>query len=230
VYRTARFSAAKGSTPIITLSNGSPFLLEYHAGPGRVLLYSIAATPEWSDFPMKGLFVPLLHRSVSYLGQPSTSRTDILVGAPFSETSSRLPLTPMTIVDPENMKADLRAAFAGPERALRFTETMIPGPYTIISGRDTVDQFAVNMDPDESDSRPADAAAFSRMEARLGIDQSSFLQITAGTDPERTVLESRFGIELWRYFLLAALASAVAEMLVARDSKRQLAELTGQTR
>jgi hypothetical protein len=41
-------------------------------------------------------------------------------------------------------------------------------------------------------------------------------------DLERGVLESRFGVELWKYFLMLALAVAIIEQLIARTSKREI--------
>jgi hypothetical protein len=42
------------------------------------------------------------------------------------------------------------------------------------------------------------------------------------TDLERSVLESRFGVELWKYFLMLALLVATIELLVARTTKREI--------
>jgi hypothetical protein len=41
------------------------------------------------------------------------------------------------------------------------------------------------------------------------------------------ILQARFGSELWRYFLLAAIILALIEMAVARNSKKELVEVTG---
>jgi len=40
-------------------------------------------------------------------------------------------------------------------------------------------------------------------------------------DLERTVLESRFGVELWKYLLMLALIVGVIELLIARSTKRE---------
>jgi len=39
------------------------------------------------------------------------------------------------------------------------------------------------------------------------------------------ILQARFGSELWRYFLLAAIILALVEMTVARNAKKEIAEL-----
>jgi hypothetical protein len=39
---------------------------------------------------------------------------------------------------------------------------------------------------------------------------------------QATILQSRFGVELWKYCLLAALLLAIAEMLIARDSRKNI--------
>jgi len=52
---------------IIEFSTGDPFLLESNFGQGKILLFTSAIDPEWSDLYLKGLFVPLLNRCVAYL-------------------------------------------------------------------------------------------------------------------------------------------------------------------
>jgi len=39
-------------------------------------------------------------------------------------------------------------------------------------------------------------------------------------------LQARFGSELWKYFLIAALLIAFVEMLVARKAKKDLIEIS----
>ena len=67
---------------VITLSSGGAFLAEYPAGEGRVLFYAVEAGLSWSDFPMQGLFAPLLYRSVLYLASRAETPAVFTVGDP----------------------------------------------------------------------------------------------------------------------------------------------------
>ena len=57
-------------TTLIGLSGGGAFVQEIRHGSGGVLLFTSALDGRWNDLPTRGLFVPLLHRSLFYLTSP----------------------------------------------------------------------------------------------------------------------------------------------------------------
>ncbi len=67
-------------------------------------------------------------------------------------------------------------------------------------------------------STPAEIGALLR---RLGIESSSVQNDNHIEDLEHSVLQSRFGVELWKYFLILALVVAIIELLFARSSKKE---------
>jgi hypothetical protein len=56
---------------------------------------------------------------------------------------------------------------------------------------------------------------------RAGIAPGNVQRIPPGESPATSILQSRFGVELWKYFLLLAVLFALAEMAVARVSARR---------
>ena len=46
---------------------GAPALLERRTGTGRVLLWASTLDLAWSDFPLKPVFLPFVHRAARYL-------------------------------------------------------------------------------------------------------------------------------------------------------------------
>ena len=83
VYAAIAPKAGRRGNAIITLSDGNPFLTEYPAGSGRVLLCSVEAGLSWSDFPTTGLFAPLLYRSMIYLAATNQAIPPVTVGQPM---------------------------------------------------------------------------------------------------------------------------------------------------
>ncbi|MBI3005179.1 MAG: BatA domain-containing protein [Ignavibacteriales bacterium] len=221
----ARYLVNPQSLPLITLSNGAPFLLEQRVGEGRVLLFSVAANLEWSDFPVKGLFVPLLHRALSYLTQDQSSMEVHLVGDEVRVKNIRSTAAVFTVQDPRRNEFSLRPTVRGAEKALRVAETSLPGVYAVKSGGDVVGKFAVNVNPDESQTEKADEKALLTLLARAGVEPSSVFTVQSRAELPRVVAESRFGVELWKHFLLAALVVGIIEMFVAKDRK-ELTEFT----
>jgi hypothetical protein len=221
VNMSVRYALTARSNPIITLSNGVPFLLEQQVGSGRAFLYAVAADLRWSDFPLKGLFVPLLHRSISYLDQEGEQPGETLAGDEILIKSRVRTRVPWTVQDPDKGEVVVTPASSGSRQLARFTGTDRVGIYSVAAGGETIEMFAVNLDPRESNTTKAPAAVIEGMLHRLGIDPASVKEVQEPQDLERTILQSRFGVELWKYLLLAALLIALAELIVARTSKQE---------
>jgi hypothetical protein len=229
VSASLQFVPAQHSQTIITLTNGYPFLLEDRIGSGRALLVSIAANTEWSDLPVKGLFVPLIHRSITYLAQPSAADISSAAGDEVTLKLSGFPSGRSVIVKPGGIQVLVNPEQLGDNTVVRFAETDLPGIYSLKSGDETLDKFSINVDPDESNIARASDTQRERLVKRLGIASGSVHVIGQARDIQREVMETRLGTELWKYFLLAALIIAVAEMIAAREGKRALAAAVVQT-
>jgi hypothetical protein len=207
------------SKVIVTLSDGTPFLLEERAGNGAVLLFSVPADAQWSDLPFKGIFVPLVHRSVAYLAQPLQREQSLLVG---EEQNIRLrgPV-PLRMIEtkPGGIQNLLAVQQHAGDRYVQVAGTDVPGLYTTATADSVIAAVAVNMDPAESQTAPSSKERAAKMFARLGVNAKMIHRIENANDVQSVLTEFRLGAELWKSFLLAALFVAVIEMLVARDTK-----------
>ena len=65
-YR-ARGTVADGAQVLARFDAGAPALLERRTGTGRVLLWTSTLDLAWSDFPLKPVFLPFVHRAVRHL-------------------------------------------------------------------------------------------------------------------------------------------------------------------
>ncbi|MGB2868124.1 MAG: BatA domain-containing protein [Bacteroidota bacterium] len=223
-----RYVLTPQSTTIISLSNGAPFLVEQKLGRGKILLAGVSATVDWSDFPLKGVFVPMLHRSVSYLAQEQSNQPSFVAG---NEASVRIPPVSgrLSVVDPAHQEILLKPSEVSAGGIVRFGGTAVPGIYAVQSGSTTLQKFAVNTDPHESNTFPAEENVRGRVLKRVGINPSSVRIVQEPQEIGRLVLESRYGTELWKYCLVIALVLALAEMFVARDSTKEQASVLAQT-
>ncbi|HEX6770036.1 MAG TPA: BatA domain-containing protein [Candidatus Binatia bacterium] len=69
--------------PLIALANGEPLLLEQKVGAGKVMLLTTGADRDWSDLPVKTVFLPLIQSLTQYLAGGKRGNLDagIVVGA-----------------------------------------------------------------------------------------------------------------------------------------------------
>ncbi len=215
----ARFVPTATALSVITLSNGAPFFLDQRSGSGRILIACVPATLEWSDFPLKGLFVPLIHRSISYLTQEQVQQQTVFIGDPLTLNLPNSRRSRMAVQTPQGIEAAAVRDPAAASSPVVFSETQSPGLYTVKENSVPAAKFAVNIDPDESRTSRAGEEMIQAMTGRVGISPGAVTTVDQPARADRVVLESRFGVELWKHLLIAALAIAIVEMIVARDRK-----------
>ncbi len=235
IVRTAGIRPSGVGHSIIDLANGEVFLAEYEVGSGTVLVFAVDAGLSWSDFPVKGLFAPLLHRSVISLGSQAHTPPDVTVGEPVKATvklrhavgRTQYVLRAPSGID-ERVAPRLRSATALAD--FESAPTVETGTYTLLSSdaeqttpgpgtADPLEAVPVHAALSESDFRTATPEELIAFWRSVGISPDQTKELAAGGALETTIQQSRFGVELWRYFLGLALILAVAEMAVAREKQ-----------
>jgi hypothetical protein len=224
IYFAMNYSPSGGaSQTLIELSNGFPFLHELRYGSGVALLSAVAPNPQWSDLPVRGLFIPLLYRSVYYLSAgESVAGEQMTVGQPGELRITGAPEEgPLRLIGPDGaeLTPEQRSLFGA--RLLQTGSALrAPGIYDVRAGEETVRRVAFNIDPRESDPRAAapDEAAQQLGEV-LGTDVRVLEAGEAGDAPPiaEALQQRRMGTEIWNVFLLLALGFLVTEMVVARQ-------------
>jgi hypothetical protein len=219
---------------IISMTGGTTFLSEYTLGSGKILFYSVAPILSWSDFPLKGIFAPLIYRSVLYLSAQNKSQTEYMTGdnpiiklQQFISKSDSSNGKQYSMISPDGTE-ELIQPIVQPSAQVGFGTSVsfgiknlfTPGFYEIKTGTKLLSAFAVNIDRLESDIRSIPNNELNEFWHRLGIPTSSIHTLESGENLKKTVLESRFGIELWKYCIGLALFLALLEMLIARDSRK----------
>lgn len=188
---------------------------------------------------MKGIFVPLLYQTILYAASGGSSliagpsitageRIDIsLSKLRKRSTESQEAQTPtVRISDPEGKEtlvqpSSAQSSGAAPSAGISFDKTLLPGIYSVIRGKDTLSQISVNVDPLESVAGRTGPDELFTMARKYGVEHNA---VSIVNDPESlnaVVLQSRFGVELWNYFLIAAILAALVEMIVAREPKQE---------
>ncbi|MBI1803027.1 MAG: BatA domain-containing protein [Ignavibacteriae bacterium] len=224
--------AGRHGRTIISLMDGSAFLSEHNLGEGKILFFSISPVLTWSDFPLKGIFAPLIHRSIIYTSSSSEIVPSYLVGDEPTVTVRRSAVVEngaqFTLVQPDGTEELVQSSEQSNTNAGRsvfsFTLKRLnqPGFYEIRSGTTPLIVFAANIDSRESDMRKMTREEFVTASTRLGIPAHSIQSIQPDDQLQAAVMHSRFGVELWRYCIGLALVLALVEMLIARDSRKAM--------
>ena len=103
-------------------------------------------------------------------------------------------------------------------------KTFFTGNYKFYSGTDLLETVSVNTDPAESVTDYVSNDKFDEYLNKINF-KGSHLIIDKDENFSSLILQARFGSELWRYFLLAALILALVEMGIARSAKKEIVEI-----
>ncbi len=215
---------------LIKLDDGQPLLAERVVGTGSVLLLGTGVHVDWTNLPLKPLFLPLLARLTLHLAGAETERTMGLAGAPV-----RLPLgrgkvhdqagePEIEIVRPSGEVVRVRKAEQDAD-GLRYFDTHEAGVYLVRQVNHKPPKqmaFAVNIDPAESDPASVTQAD---LQARFGTRPLLFCDNPS--DLAGTIERLREGTSLWEWFLAAVLIGLVLEVFLANRGAAALAAQAG---
>jgi len=208
-----------GGQTLIELSTGAPFLYEWPLGQGRALAAAVAPTLDWSELPTRGLFVPLLYRSIFYAtAGESVEGPSIATGTPETYTVQGLsPTAELVLEGPDGTAAQVEATPRPGGAGITLPAQSAPGVYTLRADGESVQRIAVNHAPELTDLSPADSDEAVAHYEELGIPAVQALSVEARPEAVAEALEQQqAGGALWNVFLMLALSCLVAEMVVAR--------------
>ncbi|MDI6780271.1 MAG: BatA domain-containing protein [Bacteroidota bacterium] len=226
IFLAIKQRPGKTGHPIITLSDGNPFLTEYKIVGGTVLFYSVSPTLSWSDFPLKSMFAPLIYRSISYaaFGQQSPFSTLVNRSITVKLKTNLTGQVKYKLISPDGVEQylpSLAETKPGISRGfVSLSKLTQSGIYELAYGADQCVMIAVNIDSKESDLRKADNENLSEFFDGFNINGKYIKYLDAGEEIQEEILTSRFGLELWKYAIAFVILLALVEMFVARESRK----------
>ncbi|MFC2093916.1 hypothetical protein ACFLSV_08460, partial [Bacteroidota bacterium] len=217
------------SIPIITLSNNMVFLAEVKTLNGRVLFSTVSADDGMSDFPMKSIFAPLIVRSVYYLGENVSGDLQYTLGKKNIITVKGLrQITNLTLTDNRTVNFSVTPPSSGERRveelnrkeeipvALSYSaNTDVPGIYSFKDSLQSKSYlFALNKEKRESELQKAEEDDIKDYFKEAGFENTTYISEPSSLSAQ--VINERQGIELWKYFLMAAFAFLLLELYYSK--------------
>ena len=200
---------------ILRFESGAPALVEREVGRGRVMLLTTTVDREWTDLPIRAGFLPLVRETARYLvgASDEDSAATLVVGEPRVLTFAG-DVQILEVTRPDGSVWVGKREQAGAAHALPFAGTDQIGLYRVRGAnadgtftRQATQDFAVNMDPRESD--PARLAPEKRPD-RIAVK-------TGGTKPPK------HRVELWHTLSAALILLLLVESILALRWRRAAA-------
>jgi len=151
---------APDSRVLLRYTDGRAALLERRTGPGRLLLFTSTLDDDWTDLPIRAVYLPIVQQIVRYLGCALEDQggDTLQVGDP-----ARFELRGherLLLVGPEGPLDEVRP---GGEGEVLLAPLQQVGHHRLVAaeGGEVVRRFCVRVDPAESALTPIDPAALS---------------------------------------------------------------------
>ncbi len=199
----------KAVSVLARFSNGFPALSERKTGAGSVLLFAASCDRDWTNMPLRPIYLPLVHEMIRYISSRQQRLRSYLVGEPVKYTFPPAEENiEVSVTDPAGRAYEAAVEPAGGAITATFAETVMPGIYNAAirssSGKQG-EYFAVNLDISESNLLRVPPA-----EAREALG-SNVLQLRSGDDLASAIWRMRTGVKLWDYFFYLALLALLVE-------------------
>lgn len=206
-----------GREPLLTLTDGSPFLSRYATGKGSVYVLASPLNDRSTNFHRHALFVPSLYNMALNSVGGTVSAEIIGSGRTIAVSAPTDRLENLTMVSVETGERFM------PEPVVRGDGTGIlvhdqvrtDGHFLLLSGSDTLQPVSFNYDRAESALEYLTENEFRELAGQAGITKLGFVSERTG-NIANAVREMQEGKRLWRLFLILALIFLGIEILLIR--------------
>jgi hypothetical protein len=219
VYKHIRMDPGKtggGASILARLEDGEPLLAAKKVGAGTVTLLGTSGHVNWTNMPVRPIFVPFLARYTFDLSGAEQARHQGLAGVPIVlEFKDEIRPLGIEVVPPsgETIRLSTQDEKGNKGQAFRFTNTHDVGIYTFhllqaVSAKQMA--FAVNVNPEESES-----AKIAPQELKDLVAPMPVIYAENVDDLTKTFDILRHGKSLWGTALIIVLVILVFETLVS---------------
>jgi hypothetical protein len=198
------------------LDSGDPLLIERRVGDGVVLQMATACDADWSDLPVRPLYVPLMQQIITTMASGISPPRNIATGDP---AVAMLPgadqSTTLSVVTPDGARRTLNTTPQGKLQLARFEETQRPGVYAMSTPAAETIHFVAETSRSESDLSILPETAL--------VELSKSLASTLIKSPAEYLEQDRLrrhGQEIWKYVLAAFLAFMFLELVLQQRFAR----------
>ena len=196
-----RIVPAPGAVTLAEFGPGSPALLLR----GRVEMLASPLEGTWNEFPLNPSFVPWLYQTLEELASRTRPVAVEVGGRWVRPVPVEWKGLPLRLVDPDGAAVPLDLLQGGTR--LRSAPLERPGLYRLLVSGRPAEGLAVTLPAAEADLKALSARDLARLFPGAHRVEGSLRE---------TVMRRRYGRELWRECLMAALLFFVMETAVAR--------------
>lgn len=196
---------------VARLADGTPVMTASTIGRGQALALGIGADKNWSDLPLRPVFLMLLRRSIQHVALGERPRLTLAVHEPVVQAlSARDANTRVQVRHPVNQEATVTPVTRDDGRIqAEFLDSRRAG-FIDLSVDERTWSFAVNPPTEESD-----LARLSREAVDERLAPLTVAWLGGDDNVAERVQQARTGREIWPWLFALAVACLIAESVLA---------------
>jgi hypothetical protein len=218
VYKHVRMATAESAEArlLARLDDGEPLLVIRKVGGGNVLMLGTGVRVNWTNLPLRPIFLPLIARLTFELSGAEQEHHVALAGAPLVlKFEKALQPIGVEVITPagETMRLTTAAIEDNKGQIFRYANTHEIGIYLLRLldvARAGPIAYAVNLDPEE-----LEPAIIEREELQKSFGKTPLIFADNPDDLSATFALLREGKSLWGLFLTAVLVTLVFETFIS---------------
>lgn len=213
-----RIRFPKSFKSIITLQDNYSFLSETNRDRQKIFVFSVSPDLSGSDFPLKGIYAPLILKSINYLALKINTEKKYFPGDIISFPMMQ-DIQSFKIIKPDGTE-DYAQPSAG---ILSYQNTNQIGCYKFFDGNKLIYFADVNIDPAECKyefNSPEESA-----NKLVNILKSKIITVKNKNNVNELITEARLGTELWKPLLIIVILLMLSEMVLSRNTKNEISRL-----
>ncbi len=198
------------------LETGDPLVVERRFGEGIVVQVATACDAEWSNLPMRPIYLPLTQQLITTMASQGMPPRNFEAGRPLvAVLPGAARDAPLGLTAPDGSRHTVQPAPRGTQSVVEFGRAHQPGVYTLVGPDARPLHFVAETSRTESDLRTLDATRMQSLAADLGAD-------VVGSAAEYLALDRsrRHGREIWRFLLAGVLGLMFLELVLQQRFSR----------
>lgn len=201
---------------IFSFSNDTPALIERQVGRGKSVLFTASIDRDWTDFPVKSFFLPIMQQLCRYVtGSISEEISQEILVKQVWRYPCPYDINTIEITNSEGTQTIVQPQFDDNEKYFEYKETDTPGIYAVTANGRLHPQFPayfpVNIDTAESNLEKIDQ---NEITAFMGGTKLSMTAVRVSKESDVLLGETKK--TFWGYLLFLTFCILFVESFVSR--------------
>lgn len=213
-YHPLALNNSRIQNRILSLENQMPLLVESELEKGRVFTFTVFPEDSWTDLQVKTIFTPLIFRSTQIMNQSQRVQSNQEIGfyePKFIQTNKR---STITLIGQDSIPISPDQIQKSGGITLVFDNMELKeGIYDIVQDGELLEKIAFNVSDLESKLSFLRESELKRALKSAGAENIEVIKAEL-TSLESQIKQEREGVPLWKYFIYAALAFFLLEILL----------------